>query len=115
MWATVRVDAERQRYGICYGRIADLRDKRNTPMSQAPYLVTTSSLGTCLMNGLDQSGQTYKENVPARWRMLSACRVRPSRSNTAAAFSAFPPTINPGTSDRNRFISRSLKKDLCRG
>jgi len=25
----------------------------------------------------------------------------------------FHPTINPGTSNRNRFISRSLKRDRC--
>jgi hypothetical protein len=34
MWATVRVDAERQEYTIYYGRVADLKDKRYVPMSQ---------------------------------------------------------------------------------
>jgi hypothetical protein len=38
MWATVRVDAERQKYGICYGRVADLKDKRYAPMSPSAIL-----------------------------------------------------------------------------
>ena len=32
MWATVRVDAGRQEYTICYGRVTDLKDKRYVPM-----------------------------------------------------------------------------------
>jgi hypothetical protein len=35
------------------------------------------------------------------------------QSRRASTATAFPPTINLGTSNRNRFISRSLKRDLC--
>jgi hypothetical protein len=38
MWATVRVDAGRQQYTICYGRVADLEDKRFVPMDQKDLL-----------------------------------------------------------------------------
>jgi hypothetical protein len=40
--------------------------------------------------------------------MLSACHVGPSRSQRRRL--PFQPTINPGASKRNRFISRSLKR-----
>jgi hypothetical protein len=33
MWATIRVEAGRQKYGICYGGVADLEDERHVPMS----------------------------------------------------------------------------------
>jgi hypothetical protein len=47
----------------------------------------------------------------ARWRMLSASHIGPFRFQSQRL--PFQPTINLGTSNRNRFISRSLKRDLC--
>ena len=43
--------------------------------------------------------------------MLSASHIGPFRFQSQRL--PFQPTINFGTSNRNGFISRSLKRDLC--
>jgi hypothetical protein len=64
-------------------------------------------------NGCTRSSTTdSKIVVEALTRLRSwSCIIEPSRCQRRRL--PFQPAINPGTSNRNRFISRSLKRDLC--
>src|SRR5262245_1652621 len=56
--------------------------------------------------GADEEPTSGRPGMPTS--MLSASHVGPPRCQRRRL-----PAINPGTSNRNRFISRSLKRELC--